>query len=162
MGYSGARNLDFLEVGCYEGMSTCWFLENVLYHETCTLTCVDIAYQGPFDFNINSSGHGHKVNKLTGDSVAVLARLPHQAFDFIYVDADHDHDAVLADTAAAWPLLKPGGVIVFDDYGYDVEIMGDDPRSGIDAFFATLTEPFDVVYSGYLHAVRKPRQCQHD
>lgn len=39
-----------------------------------------------------------------------------ETFEWIYVDGRHDYDGVLIDFWAAWPLLKKGGVMVFDDY----------------------------------------------
>jgi hypothetical protein len=38
------------------------------------------------------------------------------AFDWIYVDADHGYEAVVADIAAAAPRVKPGGMLVFNDF----------------------------------------------
>ena len=38
------------------------------------------------------------------------------AADAVYVDGAHEHDAVLADLNAYWPLVRPGGVIFGDDY----------------------------------------------
>lgn len=37
-------------------------------------------------------------------------------FDWIYVDADHGYEAVVADIAAAAPRVKPGGMLVFNDF----------------------------------------------
>jgi predicted O-methyltransferase YrrM len=36
---------------------------------------------------------------------------------FVYLDASHDYDDVLADLRAWWPLIAPGGVLFGDDYG---------------------------------------------
>ncbi len=38
-------------------------------------------------------------------------------FDAVYIDAAHEHDAVLADAEAYWPLVRQGGVMWGDDYG---------------------------------------------
>lgn len=49
-----------------------------------------------------------------------------ELFDWIYLDGRHDFQGVLEDFRAAWPLLKPGGIMVFDDYdatlGYGTEV----------------------------------------
>lgn len=42
-------------------------------------------------------------------------------FDWIYIDGLHDYNGVLRDFEAAWPLLKKGGVMVFDDYKEEVD-----------------------------------------
>lgn len=41
-----------------------------------------------------------------------------QPIDYLYVDADHTYDAVLADLLAWLPHVKPGGLIAGDDYGH--------------------------------------------
>ena len=41
-------------------------------------------------------------------------------FDWIYIDGDHRYDAINADYEATWPLLKKGGIMVFDDYREDL------------------------------------------
>ena len=37
-------------------------------------------------------------------------------FDWVYLDAAHTYPEVKADLAAIWPRLKPGGVLLGDDY----------------------------------------------
>lgn len=49
-------------------------------------------------------------------SPQALKRFAPETFDWIYVDGLHDYDGVMVDFWAAWPLLKKGGVMVFDDY----------------------------------------------
>ncbi|SFN07108.1 class I SAM-dependent methyltransferase [Variovorax sp. OV329] len=51
-----------------------------------------------------------------GWSHEALPRLPDDAFDFIYVDAGHDYEAVRKDAEVANRKLKANGVIVFNDY----------------------------------------------
>lgn len=38
--------------------------------------------------------------------------------DCLYIDADHSYDAVAEDLATWAPLVKPGGLIMGDDYGH--------------------------------------------
>jgi len=40
------------------------------------------------------------------------------SFDFIYIDGDHSTKAVLEDFTLSFPLLKPNGIMVFDDYNW--------------------------------------------
>lgn len=42
-----------------------------------------------------------------------------QQFDLIYIDGSHMRVDVMMDAVLAWPLLKAGGVMVFDDYEWD-------------------------------------------
>lgn len=50
------------------------------------------------------------------DSAARLAGFPNAHFDWIYIDADHRLEGVRRDIAAARDKVKPGGLLVFNDY----------------------------------------------
>jgi predicted O-methyltransferase YrrM len=49
------------------------------------------------------------------NAAIILRRLEIQA-DMIHIDAAHEYEAVLQDARAYWPLLRPGGYLVGDDY----------------------------------------------
>jgi hypothetical protein len=49
-------------------------------------------------------------------TVAYLGGPDAPEFDWIYVDADHGYEAVVADIAAAKHRVKPGGLLVFNDF----------------------------------------------
>lgn len=51
-----------------------------------------------------------------GDSAAALAAFEDAFFDWIYIDGDHSYAGVKRDIAAALPKVKPGGLLVFNDY----------------------------------------------
>jgi hypothetical protein len=56
----------------------------------------------------------------------------------------------------SWRLLKPQGIMIFDDYEWDT-YRGtlNNPRAGIDAFLEVFVEQFSVITQGYQIAVRK-------
>jgi predicted O-methyltransferase YrrM len=43
-----------------------------------------------------------------------------EPIDYLYIDADHSYASVLADLRAWVPHVKPGGLILGDDYGNDL------------------------------------------
>jgi hypothetical protein len=49
-------------------------------------------------------------------TTAYLGSSAEADFDWIYVDADHGYEAVVADIAAAKGRVKPGGLLVFNDF----------------------------------------------
>ncbi len=87
------QNVHFLDIGCFEGRSSLWFLENILTHPTSSITCVDsFSRKGGeprFDHNIRISDFSKKVTKIKGKSEDVLSSLKEQSFDIIYVDGCH-------------------------------------------------------------------------
>ena len=44
------------------------------------------------------------------------ARVNREAFDFVFIDADHSYEAVRADILAYRPLVKRGGILAGHDY----------------------------------------------
>lgn len=53
--------------------------------------------------------------EFSADAAAKCANQGRQ-FEVVYLDAMHAYDDVLADARAWWPLVKPGGMLLGDDY----------------------------------------------
>src|SRR5262245_27702644 len=163
-----------LEVGCFEGQSACWWLENVLTHPTSALTCVDQFgtpmgsiylryYERLFDHNVAASGAGHRVTKLIGLSQVVLRTLPPSSFHFAYVDASHKVGDVLQDAVLVWGLLQPGGIAIFDDYDLVEDaalgLQARAPRLALDPFVAILGSSAEVLRRDWQLVLRKLAGC---
>jgi predicted O-methyltransferase YrrM len=149
----GKPDIRALEIGCFEGQSACWFLDNILTDPTSRLVCVDPFavpmatillrfFENHFDKNIAASGAADRVTKLIGPSQVVVRTLQPSQFDFIYVDGSHKVGDVLQDAVLAWTVLRPGGVVMFDDYALvdDVSegLMARAPGRALDAFMTIL------------------------
>lgn len=149
--------LQLLEIGSHEGRSTLWWLEHLLTHFDSRITCVDpwTPWRRPtpeefFDRNVATASH--RVLKRKGFSQQVLPKLLLEGlcYDVIYIDGDHNAAAVLADAVLSWPLLRVGGIMLFDDYtwvGDQVDLL---PKRGVDAFLD--------CYGPYLHVLHKAHQ----
>ena len=153
--------IKLLEVGCYEGRSTVWFLENLLTHPAAEITCLDIfsepAYALRFDHNIRVSGKAPKVKKLKGRSGDLLPGLAPSSYEAIYIDGSHAAGDVLLDATLCWKLLKPAGILLFDDYLWDPEKpISERPTLGIDLFFELMKGEFELLHQAYQVAIRKP------
>ena len=154
--YAHQPNLQFLEIGSFEGMASCWLLDHILTHPSARLTTIDPSYQLVFDSNLAQTQSVEKVNKLTGSSHHLLPTLPAAAFEVIYIDGCHLAKHVEQDALLAWPLLKPGGLLIFDDYLWsDPQFPKEDPRLGIDAFLDSIPDRFERVHQMYQLVIRK-------
>jgi len=145
-----------LEVGSFEGMSACWLLDHILSHPQAKLTCIDLFFQESFEANVRLTGSAQKLIKHIGDSHQILARLPSETYDFIYIDGCHLAEHVRRDAELAWRLLKVGGILIFDDYQWiDSSHPGQETHRGIDAFLASTKQELTIIHQDYQVIVRK-------
>eukprot|EP01031_Cornospumella_fuschlensis_P033262 gene33262-40240_t len=175
LGFAGKADLVFLEIGSFEGRSTRWFLEHVVTHKNARLVCIDTwlgseemrdglhkdhLYQR---FIHNVFPYLEKVELIRGDSNKMIysSLVRDKRYDVIYIDADHYAKAALAQAIVTWPLLKPGGLMVWDDYEWAMSRCGpqhDDlfcPKQGVDAFLKMFGDELTVVFKGYQVGVQK-------
>ena len=169
-----------LEIGSFEGRSACHIIEygaSVADGEV-SLTCVD-TWEGSiehrqgagaeanmndverrFDHNtrlaLAKAAKPLALRKLKQKSQYALAGLitagASESFDLIYIDGSHEAPDVLADAAMAFPLLRVGGTMIFDDYLWSMDRPGAQdvlrmPKPAIDAFM-NLYQRKMVVYPG--------------
>ena len=167
--YSDYKTLPIkaLEVGCFQGQATTWLLNNLLIHDKSSIDVID-TFEGSVDHseiqknsifeiflnNIKLTNSERKVNIRKGyshDQLIILNISKRNYFDFIYIDADHRGFNVLRDAILAFPLLKVGGCIVFDDYQWESGSYKevDRPKEAIDHFVAQFQDCLSLLFSGY-------------
>lgn len=157
----GGTAIRILEIGSYEGRSAVWFLSNVLAHPDSRIVCVD-PFLDPclelrFDHNIRIAGHPEKLTKMKGFSGSILSSLAAESFDLIYVDGSHQAADALLDGTLSWPLLKPHGSLLFDDYQWRPDLPSHArPELGVDLFLEHLRGRYELVFRGYQVLIRKP------
>ncbi len=57
-----------------------------------------------------------RLRVFEGDSSVELSKRRSSFYDVIYVDGDHSYSGVIRDAQASARVLKPGGMLVFNDY----------------------------------------------
>ena len=60
-------------------------------------------------------------------------------FDIIYIDGNHEPEYVLEDAVLSFRKLKPGGIIIFDDYTFICDGINS-TKLGIDSFIMSYSE----------------------
>ena len=127
--FRGRPRLRALEIGVFEGRSTCWLLENILTGEGSTIDCIDTfagiehGYRAvDMDavrrrFEANTTPWDERVTLHVGKSARVLAKLA-GPYDIIYIDGSPTAANVLVDAVLAWRLTRDNGIIIFSDYGW--------------------------------------------
>jgi len=66
--------------------------------------------------NIRAKFSKKKVKVHRGLSEHVVSEFSNEYFDWVYIDGRHSYDGVLQDLTLYYPKVKPGGLIVGDDY----------------------------------------------
>ncbi len=175
-GHLKGKPLRVLEIGVWEGCSTTWILEELLTHPKSRLIAVDTFKGSPFTrvtspykeilpklekrfrANIKKTGQKGKVKVVRSTSLHLLSALHRKQtdpFDLIYIDGSHASLDVLSDASLAWPLLAPGGVIVFDDYGIEADSKEHDPKMAVDSFLQCVGSQAEVLHTGWQIAIKK-------
>jgi hypothetical protein len=150
-----------LEIGSYEGASSCYLITNCASKAPIEIHCID-TWEGSDEderlgvdmsiverrFLANTkaacSKALHPVNLVAhkGQSNICLAKLlavgPLGCFDLIYIDGSHHAPDVLSDAVLSFLLLKVGGTMIFDDYLWRNPAVSadslDNPKPAIDSF----------------------------
>ena len=170
-----AGHRQFLEIGSFEGRSSIWIAENMMQDDD-ILRCIDTWEGGEEHGEENMSEveerfrrnlivateklPRRRIIQQKGTSVREIARwltTDNQHFDFIYIDGSHIAKDVMTDACMAWPLLKPKGLMVFDDYLWvpNARDILHRPKIAIDAFTNLFAEEVEIVHIGYQLVVRK-------
>jgi hypothetical protein len=64
----------------------------------------------------NTDFAGNRRTIIAADSLTAAELVRDTSLDFAFIDADHTHDAVLADCRAWWVKLRHGGMLAIHDY----------------------------------------------
>lgn len=175
LGERGSEH-QILEIGSYEGRSALFFLN---YFPTSTVTCIDwwntdtideeiakhlpgceaefMLAEGKFDRNVVE--FSDRLTKIKGNSVDILADLSitRRSFDIIYVDGNHRSRAAYRDCLLGWALLKCGGMLIIDDYEFDMPGLpaSSRPKDGVDAFLRAVASEYIEVHRAYQLIVKR-------
>jgi predicted O-methyltransferase YrrM len=140
------RPINYLEIGAYHGANAISVAYSYGLHPDSKLHLIDPwedyseypEYKGEqeenyakFVHNIETSGVKNKMVVHRGHSKDKVPTFQDEYFDIIYIDGNHEPEAVLEDAVLSFRKLKHDGIMIFDDYGWG---SPDLTQRGIDAF----------------------------
>jgi predicted O-methyltransferase YrrM len=154
-----------LEIGAFDGVSANSMLDFIFTHPESTVDTVDPYLPDPttpevcketrsiFLENHRLGGHGNRIRLHEGRSIDVLASMIAKGmksqFDVIFIDGSHFCRDVLTDAILSWPLLRPGGMLIFDDYTWGMDRPPYlRPKEAIDAFECAHRQALIPIWSG--------------
>jgi predicted O-methyltransferase YrrM len=165
------KPLRILEIGSWEGRSALFFLN---YLPKSRIVCIDpfegnvehqvnayfhdLALKSEAQFDRNLAGFEDRVEKIKGSSTTILPELgiSGRRFDLAYIDGSHMAADAYSDAVLTWPMIEPGGMVIFDDYEWP--LMDSDrerPKLGIDAFLATVAGQYRELHRDYQVVIAK-------
>jgi predicted O-methyltransferase YrrM len=155
-----------LEIGCYEGLSSVFFADNLLNHKESSLTCVDPFLninnndhssllqnneENNFDHNIKICNNSEKIKilKITSDDFFLNNNL---IFNFIYIDGCHESDYITRDMENSFKILDKNGIMWMDDYkgGDGIKI-----KNTMNNFLEKYKGQYKIIHKGYQLAIQK-------
>lgn len=169
----GKPGLRFVEVGSYEGRSATWLVDNVLTGDGSSILCIDAwadydqcagvpmaEVEARFDSNVRACSKPHAIQKFKERSSFALEQAGYFMpgyVDLVYIDGSHTALDVLIDGALGWRMVKPGGLMIFDDYRWEPAegVPGGAPRVAIDALLTVLGSGATSVCAGTQMVVTK-------
>ena len=155
-----------LEIGCYEGLSSVFFADNLLTSRESSLVCVDPFMklatndhaslltnheEDNFDYNISHCKNLEKitVHKITSDDFFAMNT---NTYSFIYIDGCHECDFITRDMENSFKVLRSNGIMWMDDYGGGDGIA---IKRTMNAFLDKYKGQYELIHSGYQLAIRK-------
>jgi len=165
------KPVEALEIGTYEGRGSLWLLENILTNPKAHLTCVDpwanynCSDKCGFTLNEieerchdNLKDYKDKVTFIKGSSFEEVPKLT-KMFDIIYVDGAHTVDGCWTDACNSFIHLKEGGIIIFDDYDWELfRGTKEHPKQAIDDFIKEYRDSISVEELGYQAIIKRCKQ----
>lgn len=160
-----------VEIGCFEGKGSLLMASKLCAYPESRLYCIDpwddvyiktderlstpkingmcLGQYGRFISNTKSEA---RIIPLKGTSDERIPELPDD-LDFAYIDGDHTPEQVYKDAIHIFRKMKPGGIVLFDDYQFSVN--GVITAEGIDRFLEEHACDLEILFKGVQVAVRK-------
>lgn len=128
------KNFNILEIGSYEGGWAVYVLNLLKFSKIDVVDTWSKDFpKGTADpeinfslveniFDKNLSSFGARVSKFKGTSDQFFSKNLNKGsiYDLIYVDGSHHYPDVINDAKNSWLMLKKGGILIFDDFLWDL------------------------------------------
>lgn len=155
-----------VEIGVYEGASSCFWSDFYMNHPESRLISID-PFTGSEEHhadlenhkelskieltargNIAKSTNAAKIEVIKGCSWDVFPELNRRNggepwIDLLYIDGAHDSTSVARDVTLYVPMVKSGGIVIFDDYGHP------DVQRGVDMALNAFASMQFAIYTGW-------------
>lgn len=138
-----------VEVGVWKGTSVAYLaVEFINRNKNVIIDCID-TFEGTIEdghlndsilsegklyehFLENMAPVSNMINPIRMDSLEASKLYEDNSISFLFIDAAHDYESVIADITAWYPKVKSGGIISGHDYSWGAGV-----RQAVDEFFSS-------------------------
>jgi predicted O-methyltransferase YrrM len=153
----GKENVVGIEIGCLNGDCSVFCAQQIADGSGSLHTCVDIN-ETEFLKNNIAPYIDKNIRFVKATSYDALRwNFTEKSADYIYIDGSHLAIDVLSDAVLAWSLLKDGGILIFDDYGWGIHTTDEKqkPKLAIDAFMQAYVGHYELIHAGWQVFLKK-------
>ncbi len=162
-------NINYLEIGCFEGRSSvyileqlekayCYFVDPFKEYDEMTESTHQKNFTSIFENfsnNVQEFDGRYEIHQSTSDLFFNRLNIS-QKFDLVYVDGSHLSEDVYRDAINVDKHLNKGGFIIFDDFfWFWYDERNDNPFFGITKFLYENKKNYKTVYLGDQLILRK-------
>lgn len=163
--------IQILEIGSWTGTSICALVKNIknsygtavdmwenYLENDATMYVKDLQVKESCLQNIKIYNLEDRIELIQGDSKSVLIDLMkiNMNYDLIYVDGSHKLIDVIVDLYLSWSLLKKNGIMIIDDYlfninklNYDNKHIIDTIKYSVDSFLKNIQGQYKLLKMNY-------------
>jgi predicted O-methyltransferase YrrM len=108
--------------------------------------------------NITKTNRLTQINIMKGFSDVLLPNLilNKQKYNIIFIDGNHTAPYVMSDAVMSWKLLDINGIMIFDDYLWELDKPETlRPKIAIDSFIKNYSDYLQVCWSDYRKVIKK-------
>jgi predicted O-methyltransferase YrrM len=135
----------YVEIGCWAGASAQWVANNILTHSASHGIGIDPYGRDRFHSDEEiaqikqcavrrlDEAIGSRWHWFFTPSEQALRLLSIPTIDILYIDGNHSAPNVIADLVLAWPKLRVGSLVIFDDYWTKFPKIHPNVKQAVDA-----------------------------
>lgn len=149
------ENIIGIEIGCLHGDCSVFCADEIVNGKNSIHYAIDI---NDSQFLQNNIAPYKNIVFFKGRSYNILKNVfTEKVADYIYIDGSHLAIDVLSDAVLSWSILKDGGILIFDDYGWGIHTTDEKqkPKLAIDAFLQGYTGHYEIIEMGWQVFLRK-------